>query len=121
MATDVRSSPIGTVSGRRALLEQELARYLPLLREHMHPEQIILFGSLAEGSVHTWSDIDLVVVAQSDQRFLDRIKAVLLLLQPKVGLDVLVYTPDEFAHLAKERPFVRDEIMTKGRVLYERS
>lgn len=35
------------IQARRALLEAELARYVELLREHYHPEQIILFWSLS--------------------------------------------------------------------------
>ncbi|HMO57941.1 MAG TPA: nucleotidyltransferase domain-containing protein [Roseiflexaceae bacterium] len=106
---------------RRAVLEQELERYVALLKEHIHPERIILFGSLADNTLHDWSDIDLVVVHQSDQRFLDRVKAILQLLQPRVGIDILVYTPAEFARLTQERAFVRDEILGKGKVLYERA
>jgi predicted nucleotidyltransferase len=70
--------------------------------------------------VGEWSDIDLVVVKETDRRFLDRTKNVLQLLQPRVGVDVLVYTPQEFERLARERNFVRTEIRGKGRVLYER-
>jgi len=45
---------------------------------------------------------------------------VLRLLQPRVGPDVLVYTPDEYERLCQERPFTQREIVGKGQVLYER-
>jgi hypothetical protein len=45
---------------------------------------------------------------------------VLELLKPQVDVDVLVYTPREFEQLSQERAFVRQEIVTKGRVVYER-
>ena len=80
----------------------------------------MLFGSLATGDTDTWSDIDLVIVKETDKRFLDRIKEMMQLLQPQVGVDVLVYTPAEFARLSQERAFVRDEIVGRGKVLYER-
>jgi predicted nucleotidyltransferase len=83
-------------------------------------EKIILFGSLATGRAHLWSDIDLVVVGHSEKRFLDRTKEALLLLRPTVGLDILFYTPDEFDRLSRERQFFRQEVL-KGKVLYERS
>jgi hypothetical protein len=35
-------------------------------------------------------------------------------------MDRLVYTPDEWAQIAQTRPFVRDEIVAKGRVVYDR-
>ncbi len=90
------------------------------LREHYSPQRILLFGSLASGRVNEWSDIDLVIIKETRQKFLDRIREVMQLLKPKVGVDILVYTPEEFAQLNEERAFVREEIVAKGRVLYER-
>jgi predicted nucleotidyltransferase len=57
---------------RRTLLEKELKRYLVVLRRHYDPHKILLFGSLAAGQVGEWSDLDLVVVTETEQRFLDR-------------------------------------------------
>jgi predicted nucleotidyltransferase len=105
---------------RHALLEAELTRYVKQLQEVYHPERILLFGSLASGQVGEWSDIDLVIIKESRQKFLDRIREVMHLLKPRVGVDILVYTPEEFAQLSRERPFVREEIIAKGKVLYER-
>ena len=105
---------------RRALLERELARWLPLLIAHEQPEKIILFGSFPAGQVNEWSDLDLVLVKNTAAPFLDRIRQVLTLLQPQVGVDMLVYTPQEYEQLARERVFVREEIAAKGKVIYER-
>jgi hypothetical protein len=41
---------------RRALLERELARWLPLLIAHEQPEKIILFGSFPAGKINEWSE-----------------------------------------------------------------
>ena len=106
---------------RYALLEEELQRYLPLLQQYYHPHKIVLFGSMVTGQIQTWSDIDLMIVTETRLRFLDRTKEVMQVLQPRVGLDVLVYTPDEFDQLFRERPFFRTEILGKGKVLYEHS
>jgi predicted nucleotidyltransferase len=105
----------------RNRLQAELDRYLSLLLEHASPEKVILFGSLAQDEVQAWSDIDLVVVRPTEDRFLDRTKEMLRLLKPRVGLDVLVYTPEEFEQLCRERAFFQQEIVQKGRVLYEQS
>jgi predicted nucleotidyltransferase len=106
---------------RRVSLERELERWLPLLIAHERPDKIILFGSYCTGEVKEWSDLDLVIVKETDARFLDRTRQVLALLKPRVGVDVLVYTPDEFERLSRERAFVRQEIVGKGRVIYERA
>lgn len=107
-------------SERRALLEAELARYVQALLEHYAPQRILLFGSLASGELREWSDIDLVIIKETERKFLDRIREVMELLKPRVGVDILVYTPEEFAQLSQDRPFVRQEIVSKGKVLYER-
>jgi predicted nucleotidyltransferase len=105
---------------RRRLLQRELKRWLPLLVENMKPERIIVFGSLAENHVSEWSDVDLVIVHETNLRFLQRAKEAMLLTRPKVGVDFLIYTPQEFSRLSKERLFFREEILNKGKVLYER-
>jgi len=105
---------------RRALLEAELSRYVQILREQYTPQRILLFGSLTSGRVEEWSDIDLVIIKETDRKFLDRTREVMLLLKPQVGVDILVYTPEEFAQMSQQRTFVREEIEAKGRVLYER-
>lgn len=109
-----------SVTRRRAVLEAELARYVQLLREQYAPQRILLFGSLISGEVKEWSDIDLVIIKETERQFLDRTREVLQLLRPQVGVDILVYTPDEFDQLVQQRAFVRDEIVGKGKVLYER-
>ena len=41
---------------RRKLLTHELARCIRLLTEHGAPEKVILFGTLAKGRIHEWSE-----------------------------------------------------------------
>lgn len=109
---------IETTANRRKLLEVELNRYLTLLVEQYRPQKVLLFGSLASGKTGEWSDLDLVIIKETDKRFLDRTKEVMQLLRPRVGVDILVYTPAEYERLSRERAFVRDEIAGKGKVLY---
>jgi predicted nucleotidyltransferase len=108
------------VANRQRLLKRELNRWLPIIIEHLKPEQILLFGSLTSKHLHEWSDIDLVIVQQTKLPFFERTKQALKLIRPKVGVDLLIYTPEEFSILSKERRFFREEIMAKGRVLYAR-
>ncbi len=110
------------VAEQRALrLEQELHRMSAILIREYEPEKLILFGSVAQGDIHEWSDLDLVVVKKTDKPLLERTEEVLRLVRPKVGLDVLVYTPAELDSLVDERRvFVLDEIIYKGAVAYER-
>lgn len=105
---------------RYSVLHKELNRWLEILITSYQPLKVIIFGSIVTGEINEWSDIDLLIVKRTDKAFLDRTKEVLLLLNPKVGVDILVYTPDEFNTLKKERRFFIDEIIKKGVTLYER-
>lgn len=109
------------VSIRHQKLREELDRIVNILIKEYAPDKIILFGSLAQNKLHEWSDIDLVIIKQTKEDFLDRLYLVTQLTQPTVGVEFLVYTPDEFDSMIKERNyFIKDEILAKGKILYER-
>lgn len=99
-------------------LQSELDRILAVLKARYKPEQIILYGSAATGKADAESDLDLVIIKQTSSRFYDRIGEVLRLTQPSTALDVLVYTPQEYARLQRESWFVGEEIAKKGKILY---
>lgn len=104
---------------RKARLQQELARVVDVLVREYHPLQIIVFGSIARGRVHEWSDIDLAIIKETDKRFLDRIAEVLEITRCPVGLDVVVYSPQEFKQmLADGNYFVTEEILARGKTVY---
>lgn len=106
---------------RRAELFGELERLVPIIRDNYYPDKIILFGSLASGQIHEWSDIDLAIVKDTDERFIKRSKTLLRLTNPHVGVNYAVYTPHEVEQMVHgENYFMINEIMDKGKVLYER-
>ncbi len=99
-------------------LEQTLQRILIALEEHYKPEQVILFGSLASGHITETSDLDLLIVKETDKRFFERIKDVVKICDYDIGVDFLIYTPEELSEAARVNPFVREEILSKGKVVY---
>ena len=105
---------------RKQILQQELERFLILLGNRPDVERVIVFGSYITGEMHAWSDLDLVIIQHTDSPFLRRLHQMRDLLHPIVGTDLIVYTPAEFERLGNERAFVRDEILGKGKVVYER-
>ncbi len=102
------------------ILQAELGRMVDELKRDETVSKVIVFGSVATGEIHEWSDIDLVVVQETSLPFLERIRVLLQRLEPRVGVDLLVYTPEEFERLCRERSFFRDEILSKGKTLYEK-
>jgi predicted nucleotidyltransferase len=101
---------------RREKLEKELDRAVDELKR-MGAERIILIGSMAEGDIGPFSDIDLVVVMRTQERFLDRLKTAYGKIRPSVAMDILIYSPDELDDLRETSAFVI-HALEKGRVLY---
>src|SRR3990167_5409755 len=97
---------------RSELLEAELSHIVYVLKKENQPEKIILFGSFANGRTHQWSDIDLVIIKDTKEHFIDRIHKVSLLTKPSVGVNFIVDTNHYF--------FI-EEILKKGKILYERT
>ncbi|MBN1992578.1 MAG: nucleotidyltransferase domain-containing protein [Anaerolineae bacterium] len=84
------------------------------------PEKIILFGSYAYGQPKPWSDVDLLVVTETeDPKKLQRDISVSF--RDPIGLDILVRTPQEIENRISLNDFFLREIVTKGKVLHERT
>ena len=105
---------------REAKLTEALDHILSILTTQYQPEKVILFGSMSSAAVGEWSDIDLVIIKETSLPFLQRLKEVALLCHAPVGVDFLVYTPSEFKQMiAEKNPFILEEILGKGKILYE--
>jgi predicted nucleotidyltransferase len=101
--------------------EERLNEVAKQLVEAFDPQRIILFGSHACGQASPDSDVDLLIVMESDERPAARATRVSRLLRPRpFPMDLLVRTPREIKRrLEMEDQFIR-EILENGRVLYER-
>lgn len=109
------------MSNRQLKLAEALENILEVLAAEYDPEKVILFGSVANAEVGEWSDLDLVIVKDTEKPFLQRLREVALLCRAPVGVDFLVYTPNELAVMIADRnPFILEEVLGKGKVLYER-
>jgi len=82
-----------------------------------------IFGSHARGTASAESDIDLIVVAPTERAFVERFRDYLpAIANAGVGVDLLVYTPEEFARMqAEERPFLIDALADARQVYVGRS
>jgi HEPN domain-containing protein len=90
------------VEARQAVLKAELARIRSLLAGRPEVVALWAFGSVASDRVDEWSDLDLVVVVRSEEGFLDRSVRLGRWLEPRVGADLLVYTPEEVRGLLEK-------------------
>jgi predicted nucleotidyltransferase len=98
---------------------EKVKRLVECLRQY-NPEQVIIFGSCARGDADEYSDMDVVVIKQTEKRFLERLIEVAKCLDNDLGkVDVFVYTREEFEEMKRRaNPFI-EKVLTEGRVLYQ--
>jgi predicted nucleotidyltransferase len=97
-----------------------IRRFARQLAEKFDPDKIILFGSYAYGTPRADSDVDILVVmpARNELRQAARIQ---LTLDPPFPVDILVQTPKGLAWRLKEGDCFLREIVSGGKVLYEKA
>ena len=84
------------------------------------PEKIILFGSAARGDADEYSDLDVIVIKETDRRFVQRLVDAGALVSSPRHVDIFVYTPDELeAMIEEENPFI-ESALRDGKVVYEK-
>jgi len=85
----------------------------------LEPEKIILFGSYAAGRVTDDSDIDMLVIMPFDGSSINKSAEVRLSLSSKYSIDLLVRTPQQMKQRLELGDCFYQEILDKGKVLYE--
>ncbi len=101
--------------------DKNLDSIISIIRK-IHPEKIFLFGSYATEMSDEQSDIDLLIIAPSNDRPLERrlkLRRMLLEYDRNIGLDLLVYTPEEFDMLAKEPSSFIYSAIRQGKIIYD--
>lgn len=108
--------------GLKVSVGKSLRPAIQKIVQELNPEKIILFGSYAYGTPNPHSDVDLLVVMKTRSSLKDRSWAVSRLLLPRpFPVDILVKTPTEVEKALESGDFFLKEILTRGKVLYDRS
>jgi len=87
--------------------------------EQFHAEQVILFGSYAQGRATADSDVDLLVIGPFKGRSADKSVEIRMKLRPKFPVDIIVKTAEKVHQRIKMGDCFIQEILEKGKVLYE--
>lgn len=101
-------------------LDPVIQKIVDKIAREYQPETIILFGSHAWGTPGPESDVDLLVVKESEKRRIEREGELRTLLFGNrfPAMDLLIYTPDELRRRLQLGDFFVRELLDRGRVLY---
>lgn len=112
----VNVAPIGV---RKRVPMKAIQQVVQQIVQKFHPKKVILFGSHAYGKPHTESDVDLLVIMETDVTGAQQAVQILRSIDLNFGVDLIVYTPQRFAQRLEWGDSFLREIQSRGRVLYE--
>jgi len=100
----------------RDYIGRQLDKAVGTLRADPNVLNVVLFGSFAEGRAVPGSDVDVLIILQSDpRRFIDRVVDYLdIFADIGIAADVFPYTAGEL-----DNPLVQRALST-GKILFER-
>ncbi len=106
--------------------DEVLQRITDSIVKTSNPERIILFGSRATTVYQSDSDVDLLVVLESEfdcqgSRIEEIARMEKALRGTRIPTDLLVYSHDEFERWKDTPTHVIHRAVQQGKVLYERS
>lgn len=92
------------------------------IAKQFNPEKIILFGSYARGEATENSDVDFLVLMETDAPRGERSAPIIRMLAEAYvePVDVVVRSPQTFGHTADVFGSFDYQVLKEGKVLYER-
>ena len=103
-------------SGKK-IVRNKIDAIAGLLYKKYHANKVILFGSYAYGKPHECSDIDLLIIKETNDRSIDRIvdvKRLVRKLREGIPFSPIVITPTELDNRLKIGDQFIEEILERG-------
>ena len=97
----------------------EILRVVRQIVERFCPQKVILFGSHAEGAPDQDSDVDLLVVMDTDEQPLHAAARIAAAIEHPFPLDVVVFRPSDLKESLERKGTFATTVASKGTVLYE--
>jgi uncharacterized protein len=110
---------VPTIDQRTKIPDRVIQELTRRIAEQFHPEKIILFGSYAYGEPKPESDVDILVIMNTQRREIQQALDIRQALNPLFGLDIIVYTPEKLKQRISWGDSFLKEIVERGIVLYE--
>ena len=99
--------------------EVEIKLFIDRIVGACNPKAIIIFGSVAKGTSDENSDLDIMVILETEMTYYERMLAV----RKAIGvtstpIDILAFTPEEVNAAKDKRGSIISEALNTGKVVY---
>ena len=99
--------------------EKEIKSFVDRIADACNPKAIIIFGSVAKGTSDENSDLDIMVILETDMTFYERTLAVRKAIGvTSIPIDILAFTPEEVDAAKGKRRSIISEVLSTGKVVY---
>ena len=112
--------PVPAVDQRDRVPAEAIEEVVRHIAAAFRPDRIVLVGSYAYGQPDPESDVDLMVVMDTDLRETAQAVRILPQVEHHFGLDLIVRTPGNLARRAALGDPFMIEVLERGKVVYER-
>jgi predicted nucleotidyltransferase len=110
---------VPTILNRVRIPQSAIQSVVDQIATHFNPQKIILFGSYAYGTPRPESDVDLLVILETQLSETDQASRICQSIQYRFGLDLIVCSPQRLAQRLSWGDSFLKEINHKGSVVYE--
>jgi len=101
--------------------EDDISKVAKKIGSVINADRVILFGSYARDEANENSDVDLLIIAESELPRFKRSRDLYKLFRPyPFGMDLLVYTPREIERGKKSTVSFVSTVLREGKTLYVR-
>ena len=101
--------------------DSKISLIVSKIKTQFDPDKIILFGSFAAGNQNDDSDLDLLIVKDTDLPIHQRSNEIRFqLIGSMIPMDILVYTKEEFEHEKNQKYSFLFKALKNSKKLYER-
>lgn len=101
------------------VFEEKLKEFVEKISHGVNPKAILVFGSVAKGTATEDSDLDLMVIMDTDMTYYERTLAVRKCIGvTTIPIDILAFTPEEIEEGRLKKGSIISEVLNTGRVVY---
>ncbi|MHB2149862.1 nucleotidyltransferase domain-containing protein [Calditrichota bacterium LG25] len=113
--------PVASIIGKRCATLKEIQDQAQIIAKEFKPLKIVLFGSYAWGTPTPESDVDLLIIVDSEKPIGQLASEISLALDHAFPMDLIVKTKQEVERRLAMGDYFIEDIVYKGKVLYERA